>query len=157
MSFRNTKGFAGGIAVMAGLAIAILFTTQDSRDPRRYDGDLKSIPSELAKDFIGRGIIVEGRIAQIKKWRDFTFVNFDAAYPQQTFSLVIPPKLQDLAEALPAIGEYFAVGGIIKPDKHGKPQITATNQQTIDPYGKLADDPSAGLDTDRTGLKGAPY
>lgn len=151
------KGFTIGVAVMTILFVLVYLGTQDMRDPRRYDADVSSIPSEKAKDFIGRGLIVHGRIAEIKQWRDYTFVNFDAKYPKHTFALIIPPSLRELVEALPTVGEAFAVGGMIRADKNGKPCITATSQETIDPYGKLADAPSAALDPDRTGLKGMPY
>lgn len=157
MSFRDLKCFTLGFAVMLVLSLAIYFSTSDARYPNRYNDDLTSISSAKAAEFIGRGMIVEGKIAEIRKWRDYTFVNFDASYPKQTFTLIIPPHLAELAEALPSQGEPFSAGGLIKKDKNGKPTITATGQQTIDPYGKLSDDPSASLDPDRTGLKGMPY
>ena len=90
-----------------------------------------TITSSQAKDFIGKEVVLKGKIASIKmagEGRSTNYINVDAAYPDALFTVVIPNKsLETLGFKIEeSVGKQIIVKGKVQVyDKDPKqiPQI----------------------------------
>ena len=90
-----------------------------------------TITSSQAKDFIGKEVVLKGKIASIKmagEGRSTNYINVDAAYPNAVFTVVIPNKsLETLGFKIEeSVGKQIIVKGKVQVyDKDPKqiPQI----------------------------------
>ena len=90
-----------------------------------------TITSTQAKDFIGKEVVLKGKIASIKmagEGRSTNYINVDAAYPDAVFTVVIPNRaLETLGFKIEeSVGKQIIVKGKVQVyDKDPKqiPQI----------------------------------
>lgn len=90
-----------------------------------------TITANQAKDFVGKEVILKGKIASIKmagEGKSTNYINVDAAYPNAIFTVVIPNRALDLLgfKIEESVGKQIIVKGNVQVyDKDPKqiPQI----------------------------------
>lgn len=92
-----------------------------------------SIPAAEAKEHIGEQVAVKGTIAEVNQTERITRLNFDKAYPKQTFTAVVFSDKTNLFTDMDKLkGKSVEVRGKIVAYRD-RPQIvlTTTNQLKI--------------------------
>lgn len=80
---------------------------------------------------IGKQVTVTGVVAQVSSRPSLTFLNFDKAYPNSTFTAIVRSSQTNEFENLRALkGKSVAVKGKII-DYNGKPEMELTNKSQL--------------------------
>jgi hypothetical protein len=90
-----------------------------------------TIGSADVSKWIGKQVIVTGVVAQVSVRPSLVFLNFDKAYPNNLFTVIVRNKNTNEFESLPALrGKAVSVTGQIK-DYNGKAEMELTRKSQL--------------------------
>jgi DNA/RNA endonuclease YhcR with UshA esterase domain len=90
-----------------------------------------TIGGAQAADYIGKQVTVTGVVAQVSMRPGLIFLNFDKAYPSNTFTVIVRSSHTNEFENLPKLkGKSVAVKGKVV-DYNGKAEIELTKKSQL--------------------------
>ena len=90
-----------------------------------------TIGSAEASKWIGKQVIVTGKVAQVTVRPSLIFLNFDKAYPSNVFTAIVRNKNTNEFENLQGLrGKAVSVQGEIK-NFNGKPEMELTHKPQL--------------------------
>lgn len=114
--------------MLVALLTALLLSPQES-------ADVPVIAPERAKDYVGRDVVVQGRVMQVGASKDnkTLFLNFAGQYPYHEFNAVILGRnLRSFPEARSWAGKTVRIRGTVQLYKgRGKPEILLERREQV--------------------------
>ena len=111
------------------LALCLAAVVQSRAD--ETNAPALTIGAAKAADYIGKQVTVTGLVAQVSFRPSLVFLNFDKAFPSNTFTVIIRNNKTNAFESLSALkGKSVAVKGKII-DYNGKAEMELTSKSQL--------------------------